>query len=359
MTVPAQPPLLLTIPASDRAFGRHVAAQLARLSPIGAPAFEARLRRLFPRAVVRERGLSDEPPTWYIYREGRWLPDATGPWWAAADTPAIRVSDDGWVTEANHGAGSILGIGPADRTHHYTDLLVAGTTADAAGLFGIVLGGETLDATVLLRQVSGEAIAVELHAEPADGAVVAAFRLAEGVDIDLPGVAASVPILRCEPESDPAFRRYADLALARMAEPTPEGLELRLRRLYPHAHVGPGPEDWLVRRDGAGPTGGRGPSLWWTDASLPRVVYDAQALIHEANPAVAALLGQRLVGRHWQEFVTAGTTEQVSDMLAILAQVGAAESRFRMPGPDGSLVEFDSFTTFDGECFTTVMRPRP
>jgi hypothetical protein len=29
-----------------------------------------------------------------------------------------------------------------------------------------------------------------------------------------------------------------------------------------------------------------------------------------------------------------------------------------MPAADGSLVEFDSYTTVEGESFTTVMRPR-
>ena len=65
-----------------------------------------------------------------------------------------------------------------------------------------------------------------------------------------------------------------------------------------------------------------------------------------------------MVGHHWQEFVTPGSTEQVSAMLAILAEVGRAESRFRMPRADGSLLEFDSYTEVVGEGFTTVMRPR-
>jgi hypothetical protein len=45
-------------------------------------------------------------------------------------------------------------------------------------------------------------------------------------------------------------------------------------------------------------------------------------------------------------------------MLAILAEVGRAESRFRMPRADGSLMEFDSYTEVVGEGFTTVMRLR-
>jgi hypothetical protein len=65
-----------------------------------------------------------------------------------------------------------------------------------------------------------------------------------------------------------------------------------------------------------------------------------------------------MVGHHWQEFVTPGSTEQVSAMLAILAEVGRAESRFRMPRADGSLMEFDSYTEVVGEGLTTVMRLR-
>ncbi|HEV8402177.1 MAG TPA: PAS domain-containing protein, partial [Candidatus Limnocylindrales bacterium] len=83
-----------------------------------------------------------------------------------------------------------------------------------------------------------------------------------------------------------------------------------------------------------------------------------QALILEANDAAQELLGSPLIGHYWQEFVTPGTTEQVSSMLAILASVGAAESRFRMPAGDGSLVEFDSYTLVSGETYTTIMRPR-
>ncbi len=45
-------------------------------------------------------------------------------------------------------------------------------------------------------------------------------------------------------------------------------------------------------------------------------------------------------------------------MLAILADLGRAESRFRMPRMDGSLLEFDSYTEVDHEGFTTFMRPR-
>ena len=87
-------------------------------------------------------------------------------------------------------------------------------------------------------------------------------------------------------------------------------------------------------------------------------VVDHEGRILEANPAAETFFGRALVGHHWQEFVTPGSTEQVAAMLEILASIGSAESRFRIPAADGSLVEFDSFTKVEGETFTTIMRPR-
>jgi PAS domain-containing protein len=352
-------PSLLTIPASDEAFRRHVTAQLAGSGAERPEELEARLRRLFPRALVRERGLSGEGPTWYVYRDGRWQPETSAPWWTAAGLPSLRVSLDGWVTDASAAAASLLGIEPSDRgLRHYTDFVLPGTIADATHLFAIVAAGEILEGTVLLRQATGEPIAVDLRAEGDSTEVVAVFRLAEGVESDVAVDARPIPTYRCYPTTDVAFARYAALALGRMPEPSPEGLELRLRRLYPHARVDGGPDGWTVRREQAADVATDG-GAWWTDATLPRVTYDAQALIVSANDAATALLGRALVGHHWQEFVTPGTTEQVSGMLSILAEAGAAESRFRMPRQDGVLVEFDSYTEVHGERFTTTMRPRP
>ncbi len=352
-------PFLLTIPASDEAFRRHVTGQLEGSGAERPEQLEARLRRLFPRAVVRERGLSGEGPTWYVYRDGRWLPETSAPWWTADGLPSLRVSLDGWVTDASAAAASLLGIEPSDHgLRHYTDFVLPGTIADAIHLFAIAAAGGTLEATVLLRQVTGEPIAVDLRAEGDSTGVVAVFRLAEGIESDVAVDARSTPAYRCYPSTDVAFARYAALALGRMPEPTPEGLELRLRRLYPHARVDGGPDGWTVRREAAADAA-RNDGAWWTDETLPQVTYDAQALIVWANEAATALLGRTLVGHHWQEFVTPGTTEQVSGMLSILAETGAAESRFRMSRQDGVLVEFDSYTEVRGERFTTTMRPRP
>jgi len=73
-------PELVTIPSSDLAF-RALVNRLAP-EPAGGPGgLERRLRRLFPRVVVRRRDLTGEPPAWYVYRDGRWRPQSADTWW--------------------------------------------------------------------------------------------------------------------------------------------------------------------------------------------------------------------------------------------------------------------------------------
>jgi hypothetical protein len=142
-----------------------------------------------------------------------------------------------------------------------------------------------------------------------------------------------------------------------MPQPTPDGLAIRLRRLYPHARVENQDGTWAVFRDPstvAEPTG-----KWWQTEDLPAVRYDGQGLIFEANDAARSVLGADIVGQHWQELVTAGTTDQVAAVLRMIAEAGWAVSRFRMPGPDGYLFEFDSYTEVSGDAFMTVLRPTP
>lgn len=356
MTLRRRPiePALITIPSSDGAFRQHV-EQLERAATPAA--LETRLRRIFPRVVVRERTLSGEAPAWYVYRDGSWRSPAVGSWWDGDGLPRVTVSPDGWLVEANATALGLLGIDPGEAgTHHFTDFVVPGTLEDSLTLFRIVQDGKPLDATVLLRPTSGDVIAVDLHAHRDGDHLVSVFRLADDIDVGVAGAPVGGPAaVDFQPSTDVAFRGYAQRALARMPEPTPEGLAIRLRRLYPHAVVEAAGDRWTVRRERA-EAAPQGPP-WWEAPGLPLVRYDAQALILEANPEAEAFFGRPMVGHHWQEFVTPGSTEQVTTMLEILAQVGAAESRFRMPRGDGSLVEFDSYTQVRDEEFSTVFRP--
>ena len=266
------------------------------------------------------------------------------------------MSPDGWLVEATATAAGLLGISADEAaTHHFTDFILPGTLDDSVALFQVIEGGNELNATVLLRPLSGKVIAVDLHAAREGTDIVGVVRLADDVDVPDPAAVVAEPSIKTTPDTDVAFRGYVLAALRRMPEPTPEGLALRVRRLYPHAMVHADGEEWHAQRDGEGEASGA--STWWRDPGLPRVRYDAQALILEANDAASRFFGRDLEGHYWQEFVTPGSTEEVTAMLEILADVGAAESRFRMPRADGALMEFNSYTVVEGEEFTTTFRP--
>ena len=100
-------PALIAIPSSDAAFRDHV----QRLRRAASQAdLEIRLRRIFPRVVVRERTISGEAPAWYVYRDGAWGSSLSGSWWADSDLPRLTVSPAGWITRANATASGLLGI---------------------------------------------------------------------------------------------------------------------------------------------------------------------------------------------------------------------------------------------------------
>jgi hypothetical protein len=73
----AMRPILMINPRSDVEFS-GLAEQLVRDGVSRPEELEARLRERYPRAVVRERIISDEHVmTWYVYREGRWTKTLT------------------------------------------------------------------------------------------------------------------------------------------------------------------------------------------------------------------------------------------------------------------------------------------
>jgi len=346
---------LVTIPTDDKAFAQIAERLLEDRDPGSAATLQARLRAVFPRAVVRARELAGESPMLYVYRDGGWRSELHGRWWETPDLPRLAATSEGWLIEGNATALGLLGIDAAELgTRHFTDFVAPGTLADSLTIFDVVQEGHDLTATVLLRPSSGYAIAVDIHAWRDGDRLHAVLRLADDVEAPSPAVEYDSPALKCRPETDSAFRGYAERSLSQMPEPTADGLAMRLRRLYPRADVLVADDHWLATRDPdtADETG----SDWWKDPALGRVRYDAQALILEANEAAEALLGRGLVGHYWQEFVIPGSAEQVSAMLSILAELGRAESRFRMPRADGSLVEFDSYTEVDGETYVTIMR---
>ena len=348
-----RPPAIVAIPSADTAFRLHVQEIAERGGFRDPDALTDRLRQLYPRAVVRARVLEGEAPTWYVYRDGRWRPNADAAWWTDERAGHMAATPEGWIVAANATARGLLGIGadePGDR--YFTDFVVPGTLSDATALFAIVAGGHELEATVRVRPTSGDVIAVEMHAVRDQDLVRCSLRLAEDIESE-PASPIAPPALRCLPPDDTVFASMVERALARLPESRPAELAIRLRRLYPHAQVFAEDDRWTVVRDEA-QSGAA--DHWWRLDSLPEVRYTDRGLIIEANVAAQDLLGSPLVGRHWHELVTPGTTAQVDQVIDLIVAQGGAVSRFRMPGRDGELVEFDSYTEVLDGILRTVMR---
>jgi PAS domain-containing protein len=349
-------PKLTVIPSTDAAFREHVERLVDRHHFAVAADLAARLRRLFPRVVVRPSEVSGQADIWYVYRDGVWRSSADPSWWAEPRSPRVSVNREGWIEEANTAARAILGLPPTgDLPRYFSDFVAPGTLDDALDLFAVIADGRELLATMLIRPTSGEVIACDLRVWSDGERVIGAFRLADDVQTEVATVHPPAVTLVSDPTSDVVFVRYVEEAVARMPEPTTDGLELRLRRLYPHARVEAEGSTWRVHRDAVGQA--HDPDEWWRAEGLPTVRYDQQGRIFGANDEAEQLLGPELVGRHWQELVTAGTTDQVAAVLRLIAEAGWAVSRFRMPRPDGYLFEFDSYTEVAGDGFLTIMRP--
>jgi PAS domain-containing protein len=353
------PPILRTIPSDDDGFREHVLALATRISPQRPYDLGSRLRRLFPRALVRERQLSGEPLTWYVYRDGAWSHNVDSNWWLASNVPRMAADLDGFIVEANAAARGLLGL-PDDLGHRpFTDFVAPGTLEDATQLFEVVVRGNPVTVTILARPVDGNVIACEVHAERQGETMVAFLRLTDPVTMADAVVTRPLRLI-CHPESDVAFSSYANLLLERMPEPTADGLALRLRRVYPHTSVSVEGEMWVAQRDGLKSETSDGdlpPDGWWNETGLPWVRFDLQGLIEEANESANTLFGRELAGHYWQEFITATSNAQTRTMLQLIAKAGHATSRFRSPDASGRLIEYDTWTTADGETLTTILRP--
>jgi hypothetical protein len=71
-------PTLVLNPPEDRAFEAFVSLVTAEASE-GPEQLQARLRRRYPRAIVRRRDLVGERvQIWYVYRDGHWVRPGPG-----------------------------------------------------------------------------------------------------------------------------------------------------------------------------------------------------------------------------------------------------------------------------------------
>jgi PAS domain-containing protein len=344
---------LFTVPSSDRAFAQFVRRISAHLPDASPSDLQARLRGLYPSVLVRPRGLSSEDHTWYVYREGRWVDGKAGDWWHEESMPRMDIDRDGFIASANATAGEAFGIAPNRLVHrHYTDFAVPGTGADMILMREIMLAVGEAGGTFRHIRADGDVRIAEYHSIATDSGSTVTIRPIGPMAVATPP--RPRPDFEIRPAADGLFARVVDGIVARMPDPTPEGLQLRLRRSYPYATVdGAEFAHWRVSRD---PRPDRD-ALDWQDPNLARTVALDTSLIVEANEAAQQLLGRDLVGRHWQELALPSSLDQRLEMRDYYVANGGAESTFRLVGAGGELVDYDYRLWWEGDRFITVMSP--
>ena len=341
------------MPSSDRAFAEFVRRIHAQLDAPSPDALQARLQAIYPNVLVRPRSLSSEDHTWYVYREGRWVDDRANDWWRDEAMPMLELDRDGFIATANAAAGEEFGVPPSRLVHrHFTDFALPGTLEDSLLIREILLSIGEAGGTIRHLRTDGEVRIAEYHAVATEAGSSVTMRPIGPMDAALP----SRPSVALEtfPVADGLFAKVVDGIVVRIPEPTPQGLELRLRRSYPYASVdGTEPERWRVSRD---PRVDPAP-VDWEDPSLARTVALDTSLIVEANEAALDLLGRDLVGRHWHELALPSSLDQRLQMRDYYVANGGAESTFRLLGPSGELVDYDYRLTWAGDHFVTIMSP--
>lgn len=352
---------LRTIPSTDAAFEAHVQAVVGRLEDPDPEALQERLRGLFPFALVRPRDLAGEPQAiWYVYREGRWLPPEPPGWWRDPTLPTLRLDLDGWISEASPAAAEFLAVElPSLTGRHFTDFVVPGSLGDSELLFRTLLEVGHVSSTLAMVDAERRVRAFQAFARVDGGRIVAVLRPVPLGPVD-PGrlPPAELPRLELHPPHDAAFADLASELARRMSDPTAEGLERRLRRTWPHATVLAADDAWIVTRDGPDGRPAGSPDGWWDDARLPRVVWDREALIVEANEAAATHLGVpgRLVGRHWYDLVAPANLEDAHRLVRSALDRDFLRST-ALRRPDGTSASHEYVTRREGHLFVTVMRP--
>jgi hypothetical protein len=168
------------MPRSDVVFER-VARRLADRASSPRD-LQVRLRAYFPRAVVRERGLSHEPPILYIYRDGRYEQDHDGAWWTAAavDTVVIDVGS-GMIVEAGPRLATLVqGTDGSPEQglvgRPWTDLVGPDALEVAQLTIATILELGEVTSEALLRRADGSPVLMEFHALLAHGRIEVAYR---------------------------------------------------------------------------------------------------------------------------------------------------------------------------------------
>lgn len=175
----------VSFPSPDVAFASVVARCLADDRVESPEGLEQALRALYPAARVVARVLSGEPiTTWYVYRDGRFRPEAADDWWReAANGLTVMDPDTTQVLDANEAVAGFIGqTVESMRGRPFAEFLAPDAKDAAAILFETILQTGVVHTIGAVVHRDGSPVMLEAYAA-FDHGVVQSFtrrvRLAE------------------------------------------------------------------------------------------------------------------------------------------------------------------------------------
>jgi hypothetical protein len=166
-----------TVPSADRAFRRAVETVVDEPAEQATSAIEERLRAIFPRVAVFERGLSGEQPGVYAYREGHFRTESTDPWWTQETTARARVSiRTGRLTSIERPLG-VVGC-PIEELigRPFSEFVAPSARSIATALFELVAHGEVRSRALVARE-DGVPTEIEYRAVRDAGEIEVSYRV--------------------------------------------------------------------------------------------------------------------------------------------------------------------------------------
>jgi PAS domain-containing protein len=149
------------MPSSDVAF-RQVVDRLLGESESPADLL-ARLRTLYPKADLAERGLEDEPRIFYVYRDGRFELPTAERWWLDEEVARVSISvETGQLVRVNDEWSHLMGDTPQRLVgRHYSDFVLPEARAAVSVLFDTLVTEGTAHSEALLQRPDGSLVAIE------------------------------------------------------------------------------------------------------------------------------------------------------------------------------------------------------
>lgn len=173
---------LLCFPPFDRVFAEHARRSVTEGASDPA-ALEAKLREVYPRAVVRARDdlASFVGQAWYAYRDGRYSPFVRRPWWESPTAARTVIDAEGRYVDANDAALELLGVTPEElRASEAGDFTFGEHRALVPWVMQLLRDTGELHSTSVVRpKDGGPDVPVEFHivlAPDGSGTVIAYLR---------------------------------------------------------------------------------------------------------------------------------------------------------------------------------------